>query len=253
MAKVLTESEVAAIGGTSTSYGNRCCTKARAEELGCTVTEPSDAVSNQLITGVSKAQTDYVTIAGVKWATEDLSGSYNNLYFQWASIEGRNEGAIQGLFPAYWGNYVYDNGSTAPGAAGMTKYNLSDGKRTIETGDDAAYVRLQGKYRIPTPDEVTSLINNTTHQWMTNYQNQGISGMLFTDKTDSSKTLFFQAKGIAQNKNINSKGVGCFFWTNQIYGNDVQTGRYMYCSSAECRLGYYSRCYGMPIRPVYIG
>lgn len=55
MAKVLTESEVAAIGGTSTSYGNRCCTKARAEELGCTVTEPSGAISNQLITGVEPA------------------------------------------------------------------------------------------------------------------------------------------------------------------------------------------------------
>lgn len=54
MAKVLTESEVAAIGGTSTSYGNRCCTKARAEELGCIVTEPSGAISNQLITGVQR-------------------------------------------------------------------------------------------------------------------------------------------------------------------------------------------------------
>lgn len=52
MAKVLTESEVAAIGGTSTSYGNRCCTKARAEALGCTVTAPSGAANNQLITGV---------------------------------------------------------------------------------------------------------------------------------------------------------------------------------------------------------
>ena len=48
---VLTESTVATRGETTSSYGTRCCTKARAEELGCTVTAPADATSKQLITG----------------------------------------------------------------------------------------------------------------------------------------------------------------------------------------------------------
>ena len=52
MAKVLTEGEVAAIGYSSTSESNKCCTKSRAYELGSTYIEPTDAVSNQLITKV---------------------------------------------------------------------------------------------------------------------------------------------------------------------------------------------------------
>lgn len=52
MALVLIESTVAARGETTTSYGTRCCTKARAEALYCTVTAPTDAASNQLITGI---------------------------------------------------------------------------------------------------------------------------------------------------------------------------------------------------------
>lgn len=52
MALILTETTVATRGETTTSYSDRCCTKARAEALNCTVTAPSDAVSNQLITGI---------------------------------------------------------------------------------------------------------------------------------------------------------------------------------------------------------
>lgn len=52
MALILIESTVATRGETSTSYGTRCCTKARAEALNCTVSSPSGAASNQLITGI---------------------------------------------------------------------------------------------------------------------------------------------------------------------------------------------------------
>lgn len=37
MGKIATESYAASIGGGSTSTGNKCCTKSRAEALGCKV------------------------------------------------------------------------------------------------------------------------------------------------------------------------------------------------------------------------
>lgn len=52
MAIILIESTVATRGETTTSYSNRCCTKARAAELNCTVIEPSNASNSQLITKV---------------------------------------------------------------------------------------------------------------------------------------------------------------------------------------------------------
>lgn len=54
MAKILTEQEVATVGGKSTSNPTLCCTATRASALNCNVTSPSGAASNQLITGVSR-------------------------------------------------------------------------------------------------------------------------------------------------------------------------------------------------------
>ena len=48
---VLIESTIATRGETTTSDSNKCCTKSRAVALNCTVTAPSNAADNQLITG----------------------------------------------------------------------------------------------------------------------------------------------------------------------------------------------------------
>ena len=47
MGKIATESYAASIGGGSTSTGNKCCTKSRAEALGCVVS--GSYASNQLV------------------------------------------------------------------------------------------------------------------------------------------------------------------------------------------------------------
>lgn len=76
MAKVLTEREVEDIGQSGAPYldPKRCCTKARAEELNCTVTAPSGAASNQLVTEVKG--TGSVTVTGKNL---DSTGSYQEL------------------------------------------------------------------------------------------------------------------------------------------------------------------------------
>lgn len=62
--KVLTEQEVAIVGGSNASYTtNLTCTAGRAGALNCNVTSPSGATTNQLITGVSKKPSS-VTVTG---------------------------------------------------------------------------------------------------------------------------------------------------------------------------------------------
>ena len=107
MAKILTESEVAAIGGTSTSYSNRCCTKARAEALGCTVTAPSSAANNQLITGV--VRNDGRKMIG-NYEVVDL-GLSNGLLFATCNVGANTE-------TGYGNYYMYGKGSRT--------YNSSD-------------------------------------------------------------------------------------------------------------------------------
>lgn len=64
MAKILTEQEVATVGGVGGYTANLCCTAARASALNCNVTSPSGAANNQLITGVSKKGGGGPTITG---------------------------------------------------------------------------------------------------------------------------------------------------------------------------------------------
>ena len=67
---------------------------------------------------------------------------------------------------------------------------------------------------MPTKDEFTSLLAATNQTWTNDYNgdNTGIDGVIFTDKTDSSKTLFFPACGVGEG---DSPGM-LFYWTKSL-------------------------------------
>jgi hypothetical protein len=56
-----------------------------------------------------------------------------------------------------------------------------------------------GSWRMPTRAECEALASAVNTSWTSNYNNSGIAGHICTDKTDSSKTLFFPAGGWATN------------------------------------------------------
>ena len=81
---------------------------------------------------------DYVEIGGLKWATMNV-GATNitdyGLYFQWGDTQGYTAaqcGSGEGKKYFNWADYKYGNGTSSPGATGMTKYKSSDGK-TVTT------------------------------------------------------------------------------------------------------------------------
>jgi len=77
----------------------------------------------------------------------------------------------------------------------MTKYNSTDGKTVLETSDDAVKAAWGGSWRMPTKEEIDVLVGATYVYYTTNYQDSNVTGLIFKDKTDLSKELFFPCNG----------------------------------------------------------
>ena len=73
---------------------------------------------------------------------------------------------------------------------------------------------------MPTVSEYLALGNAVTTAWTADYQSSGVAGMICTDKTDSSKVLFFPACGYFGYGSVNEVGS---------YGNYLSSSL-----SAEC-------------------
>lgn len=98
---------------------------------------------------------DYVEIGGLKWATMNIGASQSSdygLYFQWGDTQGYTAsqvGSGEGKKYFGWADYKYGNGTSSPGATGMTKYNATDGLTTLELSTPVEYlhkVAVSGDY-----------------------------------------------------------------------------------------------------------
>ena len=178
---------------------------------------------------------EYVEIGGIKWATMNIGANSvtdTGLYFAWGDTQGYTadqvgSGAGQKQFS--WANYKYGNGTSSPGAAGMIKYNSSDGKTVLEVSDDAVTAAWSGSWRMPTTAEFQALSAAVNTEWVTDYQGSGVAGLVCTDKTDSSKVLFFPACGYCYSDYVT--GVGrAYYWSSSLSTFGVQ---YAYCTSLD--------------------
>jgi uncharacterized protein (TIGR02145 family) len=166
----------------------------------------------------------YVEIGGLKWATMNIGASsvtdYGK-YFQWADISGYTVSQVGTDKVFNWANYKYGNGTSSPGSTGITKYNKTDGKTVLEAVDDAAQANWGGSWRMPTAAEFEALGNAVNTAWTVNYQGSGVSGVVCTDKTDSSKVLFFPAGGAGGNSRVIDIGLSGYYWSSSLYGSSV--------------------------------
>lgn len=165
---------------------------------------------------------DYVEIGGVKWATMNIgaeSVTDYGLYFQWGDTQGYTAsqcGSGEGQKYFGWEDYKYGNGTISPGSSGMTKYNSTDGKAVLDLSDDAARANWGGQWRMPTTDEYVALGNAVNTALTADYQGSGVSGLVCTDKTDSSKVLFFPAAGYCKNGSVTNVGSYGYYWSSSL-------------------------------------
>lgn len=197
---------------------------------------------------------EYVEIGGLKWATMNIGANSitdTGLYFQWGDTQGYTAsqvGSGEGQKYFGWADYKYGNGTSSPGATGMTKYNATDGKTVLEASDDAAVANWGGSWRMPTTAEFQALGAAVNTAWT---QVNNVYGILCTDKADSSKTLFFPAAGGCGDGSVRSVGSNGGYWSSSLSANSRQLAYGLGFSSYGAGWDdIYGRYFGFAVRPV---
>ena len=180
---------------------------------------------------------DYVEIGGVKWATMNIgaeSVTDNGLYFSWGNVEGHAKNSGYNFNQA---NYNATSGAT-----------LSVDIPTNATYDAARKI-WGGDWRLPTTAETRDLVNATTSAWTNDYQGSGVSGLVLTDKADSSKVLFFPAVGYYGGTTLYDEGSNGGYWSSSF--RSATDAYNLYFGSSNVRPQNYDyRYYGFSVRAV---
>ena len=195
---------------------------------------------------------EYVKIGGLKWATKNVGARTETdagLYFQWGDTNGYTSDQVslgEKVFAEDFSDYkYYENGM-------FTKYNSTDSKTELDLEDDAAHVNIGGDWMMPTKDDWQSLINNTTSEWVTNYNGSGVNGRLFTDKTDSNKKLFFPASGYCCDGSVLDVDRYGDVWGCSLRSSDVSSAWSFNLYSGEAYVDHFDRCVGLVVRGVQV-
>ena len=146
--------------------------------------------------------------SGTLWETMNVGASKPSdygLYFQWGDTKGYTKeqiGIEKGQKVFSWIDYKwYLSGYTYDDTIEFKKYTTEGA--TLELEDDAAYVNMGGSWHMPTPTQIYELHNNTTTAWV---EEDGVEGMTFTSKKDSSKSIFIPAVGSVWCSDIHFSG-----------------------------------------------
>ena len=197
---------------------------------------------------------DYVEIGGKKWATMNVGANSitdGGLYFQWGDTQGYTAsqvGSGEGQKAFSWNDYKY----TEDGGQSFTKYNATDEKVVLDASDDAATAAWGGNWRMPTSAEFQALGQAVNTSWTNDYQGSGVAGLVLTDKTDSSKVLFFPAIGNCHDGFTYSVSNAGVYWSSSQYdSSELSKARLLVFNYNSTNWNYnYNRYYGNSIRPV---
>ena len=182
----------------------------------------------------------------------DAKSWYGN-YFTWGDIEPANNKMCN------WENYKYVNGSKKT----LTKYcpddkidywcdkGNPDNKLVLDKEDDMVNANMGYDWKMPTNEQLQELIDNTTSEWVKNYNDiQGLNGRLFISNTNDNE-LFMPAAGYQRGSVVYDVGSDIYVWSSMLY---VDNPSYAYILSADMYRTYgYSydfRYHGFSIRGI---
>ena len=187
--------------------------------------------------------------SGLKWAKCNVGAETETdygYYFQWGDIVDKSNADCS------WATYKYCNGSDTT----MTKYctdssyGTVDNKTILETVDDAATQIMGGDWRMPTATEFQELYDNTTNEWVEDYNGSGVNGMKFTSKTNG-KSIFFPASGGAYGTGVYNRGSYGYFWSSSLHPSDSYYGLdLLFSSGGIVPQNYLNRYIGFCVRSV---
>lgn len=194
--------------------------------------------------------------SGIKWASFNLGATkpeeYGG-YYQWAGLEDVTSKSVY----LDWSNCPYHSGSNR--LTGWTKYvplfistwwsgqGSPDNKTVLDMVDDVAYMKLGGKWRMPTYAEWIELMDNCTWTWTTL---NGVKGTKLTSKRNGN-SIFLPAAGERTWSYINSVSNTGYYWSSSLFSDTPLGARASSFSSNKVLMGgYLDRYCGFSVRPV---
>ncbi|MBR3284184.1 MAG: Ig-like domain-containing protein, partial [Alloprevotella sp.] len=191
--------------------------------------------------------------SGTLWATCNVGASkpeeYGD-YFAWGETKPKSD-------------YLWDTYKWGSGYNQLTKYcndsdyglnGFIDNRTTLDLADDAAHANWGGQWRMPTSADFDELLNNTSNQWVTNYNGTGVNGRLFT--ANNGKSIFLPAAGNRSGTSLYYAGSNGFYWSSSLYSTYPYRAYKLYFGSSIVDVDYYYanyndyRYYGRTVRPV---
>ena len=190
----------------------------------------------------SEEKATYIDLGlSVKWGTCNIGAKnpedFGNFY-QWGDIKTKE---------SYdWNTYKYGTDRN-----NLEKYNVKDGKTTLDSEDDAAIANMNEGWRMPTPAEIKELVEKCTWEWTTV---NNVNGYKVTGKNGNS--IFLPAAGVMFDKNSYYGGKYGYYLSNTLREGDEAYIK-MYAQGFSFQSDKYqaddsiARNYGIPVRQVH--
>ena len=176
-----------------------------------------------------------------------------------------------------WDSYLYASGASDK----LTKYcpkglvtnywdytampDGPDGEIQLFLSDDVAHVKLGGKWRMPTLDDIDALLalqtNNdyTWEKWSIATDSNGneikdawgnvVRGVRITRKSTGA-TLFLPAAGLRLDTNLYDAGSYGYYWSSSLFTDRPYGAWRVYFNSVNFYKNDNDRYYGLSVRPV---
>ena len=184
-----------------------------------------DSTTNEIAyRGVKYEYVDLGLPSGLKWAKCNVGAEketdYGD-YFQWGSITPNTD------TPCDWINAPFNNGSSDYNETYFNSVKDTVCPNGILAKEyDAATQIMGSEWRMPTQPELKELVDNTTNEWIENYNGTGVNGRKFTSKTDTSKYIFIPAAGYCSNGSVYNVGRDGSFWSSSLYDGNHRLAFY---------------------------
>ena len=166
------------------------------------------------------------------------------LYFQWGDTVGH-----EGDFEFTWSNCPGNGGNRSYNEPALSTWNTANlTNNVLNTSVDAAYAHTKGKAKMPTQAQFHELNSNTNNEWVTI---DGVKGVKFTNKNDSSKYIFIPASGWREGRYINNSSINGYYWSSTLYPINVSYAKcFVFSRNSRDEYCYNYRYLGVSVRGV---
>ena len=161
--------------------------------------------------------------SGLKWATRNIgatSESDYGDYFMWGSTTPNTASQCN------WSTAPFNNGSSS---YDNTYFNSVKGtvcpNGILAKEYDTATQIMGSEWRMPTQPELKELLDNTTNEWIENYNGTGVNGRKFTSKTNGN-SIFIPAAGYRSVSSFYNQGRDGSVWSSSLYSGNYRLAFY---------------------------